>query len=110
MIKKLKRRFILVNMSILTSILLGVLTVVFLMMYHSEVRMSNQILDSIIHNYEIETRKQTPNAEVATEQTALAENRVSESEALPLWGEMPGDWWQAPENTSTQPLPDIYDF
>lgn len=110
MIKKLKRRFILVNMSILTSILLGVLTAVFLMMYHSEVRMSNQILDSIIHNYEIETRKQTPNAEVATEQTALAENRVSESEALPLWGEMPGDWWQAPENTSTQPLPDIYDF
>lgn len=51
MIRKLRRRFIAVNMTILTCVLLAVLTAVFLLMYRSEVRMSGDIMDSVMAHH-----------------------------------------------------------
>lgn len=50
MIKKLRRRFICVNMTILTCVMFSVLTAVFVLMYRSEVKVSEEIMDSIIAN------------------------------------------------------------
>lgn len=47
MIKRLRRRFITVNMCILSSVLFGILTAIFVLMYNSEVNISNEIMDSI---------------------------------------------------------------
>lgn len=49
MIKKLRRRFIIVNMSILTCVLFGVLTAIFVYMYSSEVRISYELMESILN-------------------------------------------------------------
>ncbi len=48
MIKRLKRRFIIVNMSILTCVLVSILVSVFVMMYSSEVTVSNELMESIM--------------------------------------------------------------
>lgn len=50
MIKKLRRRFICVNMTILTCVMFSVLAAVFVLMYRSEVQVSEEIMDSIIEN------------------------------------------------------------
>lgn len=50
MIKKLRRRFIIVNMSILTSVLLGVLTGIYTFMYSSEVKISYELMKSILND------------------------------------------------------------
>ena len=50
-IRKLKRRFIIVNMSILTCLMLGVQVAVFTMMYHSEAQVSEQIMDHVAQTH-----------------------------------------------------------
>lgn len=52
MIKKLRRRFIIVNMSILTCVLFGVLTGIFTFMYSSEVRISYELMEAILYDRE----------------------------------------------------------
>lgn len=47
MIKRLRFRFIIVNMSILTCVLFSILTSVFIMMYNSEVSLSYELMESI---------------------------------------------------------------
>lgn len=47
MIKRLKLRFIIVNMSILTCVLVSVLVSIFIMMYSSEVKLSYELMESI---------------------------------------------------------------
>ncbi|MGN0620982.1 MAG: ATP-binding protein [Porcipelethomonas sp.] len=53
MIKRLKRRFIIVNMSILTCVLLAILSSVFVLMYNSEVNVSYQFMESVLYQKEI---------------------------------------------------------
>lgn len=53
MIKKLRRRFIAVNMSILTCVLFGVLTGIFVYMYSSEVKISYELIESILNDKDI---------------------------------------------------------
>ena len=48
MIKRLKRRFIIVNMSILTCVLLSVLVSILALMYSSEVKISYELMESIM--------------------------------------------------------------
>lgn len=48
MIKHLKRRFIFVNMTILSCMLIGILASIFIMMYSSEINISNEVMESII--------------------------------------------------------------
>ena len=57
MIKKLRRRFIIVNMSILTCVLFGVLTGIFAYMYSSEVRISYELIESILNEKDINFNK-----------------------------------------------------
>ena len=47
MIKRLKLRFIIVNMSILTCVLISILVSIFLLMYSSEVKLSYELMESI---------------------------------------------------------------
>ena len=54
MIKRLKRRFVIVNMSILTCVLISILVTVFIMMYSSEVKISNELLESIMSQMHME--------------------------------------------------------
>lgn len=48
MIKRLKRRFMFVNMSILTFVLISILVSIFALMYSSEVKISYEIMESIM--------------------------------------------------------------
>jgi len=50
MIKKLKMRFVLVNMLILTFVLFATLSSIYLMMTNSEIRNSNEIMDTLLEN------------------------------------------------------------
>lgn len=59
MIKRLKLRFIIVNMSILTCVLISILISIFILMYSSEVKLSYELMESIsnqknkaINNYD----------------------------------------------------------
>ena len=47
MIKRLKLRFIIVNMSILTCVLISMLVSIFILMYSSEVKLSYELMESI---------------------------------------------------------------
>lgn len=49
MIKRLKRRFLFVNISILTCVLLSILVSVFALMYSSEVKISYELMESLMH-------------------------------------------------------------
>lgn len=51
MIKKLKMRFVLVNMLILTFVLLATLSSIYIMMSNSEIKVSNEIMDTLIENH-----------------------------------------------------------
>ncbi|MDD6827316.1 MAG: HAMP domain-containing sensor histidine kinase [Oscillospiraceae bacterium] len=52
MIKKLKMRFVLVNMLILSFVLLATLSSIYILMANSEVHVSNEIMDTLIENHE----------------------------------------------------------
>ncbi|MBP1592567.1 MAG: hypothetical protein ILP22_11060, partial [Oscillospiraceae bacterium] len=52
MIRKLKIRFILVNMLILTFVLFATLSAIYLMMANSEIRLSNETMDMLIENHQ----------------------------------------------------------
>lgn len=54
MIKRLKRRFLFVNMSILTCVLLSILISVFALMYSSEIKLSYEIMESLMFQKEDE--------------------------------------------------------
>lgn len=47
MIKRLRLRFIIVNMSILTCVLISILVSIFILMYNSEVKLSYELMESI---------------------------------------------------------------
>ncbi len=69
MIKKLRRRFIIVNMSILTCVLFGVLAGIFAYMYSSEVKISYELMESILNERDIEFKEPvrvSKSAEVVT--------------------------------------------
>ena len=51
MIKKLKMRFVLVNMVILTFVLFATLSSIYIMMSNSEIKVSNEIMDTLIENH-----------------------------------------------------------
>lgn len=51
MIKRLKMRFVLVNMLILTFVLLATLSSIYIMMSNSEIKVSNEIMDTLIENH-----------------------------------------------------------
>ncbi len=53
MIKKLRRRFIIVNVSILTCVLFAVLIGIFIYMYSSEVQISYRLMESILNDRDI---------------------------------------------------------
>ncbi len=57
MIKRLKRRFVFVNMSILTFVLISILISVFALMYSSEVRLSYEIMESLLSQKDMENDK-----------------------------------------------------
>ena len=59
-IRKLKRRFVFVNMSILTCLMLGIQIAVFTMMYRSEVRVSEQIMDHVAQSHMDKGRGEKP--------------------------------------------------
>lgn len=52
MIKKLKIRFILVNMLILTFVLFATLSSIYIMMSNSEIKVSDEIMENIIENHQ----------------------------------------------------------
>lgn len=94
MIKKLRRRFVFVNMSILTCVMLGVLTAVFLLMYRSEVRVSEEIMDSIIAS-NTQGAPPPPPREGTTEPLSA---QPSENGVTPL-----GRWEEQPVQTTAPP-------
>lgn len=49
MIKRLKRRFVIVNICILTCVLISILISVFIMMYSSEINLSYELMESLIN-------------------------------------------------------------
>ncbi|MBP1564956.1 MAG: GHKL domain-containing protein [Oscillospiraceae bacterium] len=51
MIKKLKMRFVIVNMIILSLVLLATLSGIYLLMVNSEIKMSEEIMDTLIENH-----------------------------------------------------------
>ena len=57
MIKRLKRRFVFVNMCILTCVLISILVSIFALMYSSEVKLSYEVMESILSQNE----KEPPN-------------------------------------------------
>lgn len=67
--KKLRRRFIIVNMSILTCVLFGVLTGIFAYMYSSEVRISYELIESILNEKDINFNKPDKIMESAENET-----------------------------------------
>lgn len=69
MIKKLRRRFIAVNMSILTCVLFGVLTGIFIYMYSSEVKISYELIESILNDKDIGFNKPAKIMESADNET-----------------------------------------
>lgn len=60
MIKKLRRRFIAVNMSILSFVLIGVLAGIFAYMYTSEVEISYDLMESLLHENNDGMREHEP--------------------------------------------------
>lgn len=71
MLKRLKYRFILVNMIIFSLVLFGTLSGIFVLMYNSEIKMSEEIMNNIIKNLSndiieqnIHQIKYNPNEEV----------------------------------------------
>ena len=48
MIKRLRRRFIIVNMTILTCVLFGILGGIFTLMYSSEVKTSYDLMEQML--------------------------------------------------------------
>ncbi len=67
MIKRLKFRFIIVNMSILTCVLLSILVSVFVMMYSSEVKLSYELMESILDSKKFGIDKPMPEAYISDE-------------------------------------------
>lgn len=57
MIKKLRRRFIIVNMSILTCVLFSVLAGIFAYMYSSEVKISYELMESILMEKDVDFKE-----------------------------------------------------
>ena len=51
MIKKLKIRFVLVNMLILSLVLFSTLSGIYVLMFNSEIKMSEEIMDTLIENH-----------------------------------------------------------
>ncbi len=51
MIKKLKRRFLIIIMSIFTVVILGIATVIFVLMLNSETKASQQVIEYAISDY-----------------------------------------------------------
>lgn len=51
MIKKLRLRFLVVNMAILTTVLISVLVGIFVLMYSSEVSQSEEIMHATLERY-----------------------------------------------------------
>ncbi len=71
MIKRLKRRFVFVNMSILTCVLLSILVAVFALMYSSEVKLSYEFMESLMSQKEFEHRNRIPDDTVLDNNTVL---------------------------------------
>ncbi|MGN0613470.1 MAG: hypothetical protein ACI4JB_06170, partial [Porcipelethomonas sp.] len=65
MIKRLKRRFIIVNMSILTCVLLSVLVSILALMYSSEVKISYELMESIMSQTDFEKRESEETASLS---------------------------------------------
>lgn len=74
MIKKLRRRFIIVNMSILTCVLFGVLAGIFAYMYSSEVKISYELMESIINERDIDFKEPVKNS-VSAEEVTFADKQ-----------------------------------
>ncbi|WP_049962790.1 HAMP domain-containing sensor histidine kinase [Ruminococcus sp. HUN007] len=66
MIKKLKARFVLVNMLILTFVLFATLSAIYIMMANSEIRLSNETMDMIIENHQKVLLEKEQNAKERT--------------------------------------------
>lgn len=69
MIKRLKLRFIIVNMSILTCVLISILVSIFIMMYSSEVKISYELMESIIDQKKFGVNKPMPEAFISDKDT-----------------------------------------
>ena len=108
MIKRLKRRFIIVNMSILTCVLVSILVTIFVLMYSSEVKMSNDLMNSLMSQMRFDDDGAPPpipdfnEAPVMTGEP-LADNNISldvvqlENE-MPDWNEFWSNYWNNFQN------------
>lgn len=117
MIKKLRRRFIIVNMSILTCVLFSVLAGIFAYMYSSEVKISYELMESILNERDIDFKEPVKVSESAEAVTFADKQKVSlmslqnmayEYEEYPEYyhgdhyEDYPGDYW----DDGRRPFPD----
>ena len=93
MIRKLKIRFILVNMLILTFVLFATLSAIYLMMANSEIRLSNETMDMLIENHQkvlAEKERSAPGtkppqgAVPAPKETQITGTRTAALDLMPL--------------------------
>lgn len=74
MIKRLRRRFIIVNISILTCVLVSILVSIFLMMYSSEVSISYELMESLLNQRTFD--KNLPPEEYVSEKDSNINNNI----------------------------------
>ena len=108
MIKRLKRRFIIVNMSILTCVLVGVLVTVFIMMYSSEVKMSNDLMDSLMSQMHFENDDGPPPMREFDGQSDMSGEPLADNgncldvlrlnNDMPDWNEFWNNYWNDFQN------------
>lgn len=95
MIKRLKRRFIFVNMCILTFVLLSILGSTFALMYNSEVRLSYEIMESLISQKKFEENDKQEDLSVKNDvsfNVSLMNNTYYEKNVYPGFGDDWHDW------------------
>lgn len=125
MIKKLRRRFIIVNMSILTCVLFGVLAGIFAYMYSSEVKISYELMESILNERDIDVKEPLRISESAEAVTFADKQKVAIMSLQNMayeyddyqdyyyedyYEDYPGDYWDDgrrpfPDNPGVPPEP-----
>ena len=103
MIKRLKRRFIIVNMSILTCVLVSILISIFVMMYSSEVKMSNDLMESLMSQMHIDSDGGPPPIPKFDEPSDMTGEPLSDNNTsldtihlnneMPDWNNFWNDYW-----------------
>ena len=118
MIKRLKRRFIIVNFSILTCVLLAVIISIFAIMYNSEVKLSYELIESIMSKNRLFMSDPAPESlnegsiiKDALDVSQMRNDYIRNDDRRPNnegWDpEFPRGWDMPPENMEPRQIPTL---